>query len=212
MKKRFLAMLLAVIMVMSLAGCSRGDTGKLVGKWYCEIGAEEAVLEEVPEEFADMVEYLSFDKVYLPVCFEFKADSAVCVYVDEQEFAEVVDNFAEAFIDGIVRYMMDLVYEETGTKVTEDEIWEYIGFGEQEFRDELAAEIIEGMKEISDLSMEGKYKAEDGRLYLSEDLDSEFDPEKYLAYSLEDDELRIIGAVGKGEFPVSFPLVFEKVG
>ena len=141
MKKRILTMFLVLVMVVSLAGCSRGDNRKLVGKWRCEISAEEFIMEEVPEEFEDVMECLSFDKLSIPFYLEFKEDSTVCVYADEQEFEDVMHDFADMFIDGVGRYLIDLIYEETGMTVTKDELLVLAGTSEQEIRDVIAVAI-----------------------------------------------------------------------
>ena len=61
--------------------------------------------------------------------------------------------------------------------------------------------------------MKGKYKAENGKLYVSAGLNYDVDPTMYEIYTLEGNVFTISGCVGS-EIPEfnPYPMVFEKIG
>jgi len=67
---------------------------------------------------------------------------------------------------------------------------------------------------ISEFETEGKYKVEDGKLYMSEDLDSEIDEEVYETYEFSGDEFKLLESFGDEdaeEFKDLYPIVFKKL-
>lgn len=205
-------MLLVVAMVLSLAGCSGGDTKKLVGKWRCEIDLTDYLMETLLEDSQEMAEYISLDDVVIVYYADFKDNSTARLYADEYQVAETFAHLEDNLVDALGLYMVDLFYEQTGMSMTLNEILELSGTSEQDLRDSLGFDQV--VQELCvGLEMEGKYKAENGKLYISAGLNYDVDPTMYETYSLEGNVFTITGCVGS-EIPEfnPYPMVFNKIG
>jgi len=212
MKKRFLALLLVIAMILSMAGCSSGDTKKLVGKWRCEIDMTDYLMETLMEDSQEIAEYIALDDVVIVYYADFKDNATACMYADEYQIAQTFEHLEDNLVDALGQYMVDLFYEQTGMYMTLDEILELSGVSEQELRNSLGFDQI--VQELCDgLYMEGKYKAENGKLHISAGLDYNIDPAMYETYTLDGNVFTITGCVGS-EIPDfnPYPMMFTKIG
>lgn len=212
MKKRMLALALVIVMILSMAGCSSGDTKKLVGTWRCEIDMTDYLMETMLADSQEMAEFISLDDVVIVYYADFKDNATACLYADEYQVADTFEQLEDDLVDALGLYMEELFYEQTGLSMTLEEILELSGTSEQDLRDSLGFDAI--VQEMCDgLYMEGKYKAEEGKLHISAGLDYNIDPAMYEIYTLNGNVLTITGCVGS-EIPEfnPYPMVFEKIG
>ena len=81
-------------------------------------------------------------------------------------------------------------------------------YGHHEFfSDEMVEQMVDGA------SSEGKFKAKSGRIFLSDGLDYEVDPNVYGIYKVDGSTLTILDYVGEDEnFLGMYPLTFTKAG
>lgn len=209
MKRRILAMLLAAALVLSLAGCG-GDSDKLVGKWRCEIDMTDYLYDIFMQDTPEMAEYLHMRDVIIVYYAEFHDDATVCMYADEAQLSQAMEDLADDLMDCLCTYTEETLYEQTGLRMTVEEILEFSGMSLEELRDSLGIEAV--VEEMADgLYTEGRYKADDGKLLVSAGLNYDVDPAVYELYTLSGDVLTITGSVGSdpGEFDI-YPMVFTR--
>ena len=212
MKKKVLAILLVLAMLLALAGCGSGDTEKLVGKWRCEIDMTDFLMEKILEDSGEMAQYFELNDVVVIYYADFRSDSTVRMYAEEQQVNDLFEKLEDRLMDGLALYMVDLFYEQTGIIMTMDEILELSGTNEEDFRDSLGFDQI-ARELVENLYMEGKYKAEEGKLYISAGLDYNFDPGVYEIYSLDGTVFTISDCVGSEIAAFNpYPMVFHKIG
>lgn len=213
MKKRVIAMILIVAMVLALAGCGDGgDTKKLIGKWRCEVDWTELMEQMVLDSNGEFAEYVEFDDLMMVCYAEFRKDGTAVMYVDESQIQETFDAVVDAFLVGIEKYTVDLIYEQTGMSFAFEEIQELTGMDLQAELSNMNLEEL--VQEVCDeVYQEGKYKAEDGKFYISAGLEYEIDPEVYETYTLDGNTFTLTSSVGGNDTVYSvYPMVFEKIG
>lgn len=212
MKKRICAMLLAVVLTLSLVGCSNSDSKKLVGTWRCEMdltGILEESLAGADEMFAELAD---FTPVIIVLYADFKEDGTVAIYADEQQADEAFEKLLDEFVVVLEEYMVEQIYEQTGMQMTIEEILELTGLNIKEELEKLGLENLS--KEMcKEMAQEGKYKAENGKLHISDSVVHNIDPAVYETYVLDGDVLTLTGYVGMSapEYDL-YPMVFHKIG
>lgn len=212
MKKKIVSLLLVVVLVLSLSACGGGDEAKLVGQWKCEKEFAEQFNEEMGLD-EELAQYLSIDSFKLTLCMEFHEDGTYAMYADKDALNEAVQAVRDMLVDGMGRYLVDMVQAETGMEMDLDAILEMAGMSLEELIDESIPDDL--VDEIADeMKQEGKFKAKDGKLYTSDGLEYDVDPRVYETYELSGDTLTIMGLVGAEDdaaFGV-YPMTFQKAG
>lgn len=220
MKKKISALLcivLALTMILSLSACgSSGDKAKLVGSWQCEKDLAQLINDQFAADEAT-AGLLNVDEFKLVIYMEFKDDDTYSMYVDEASIDAAMDNLVTCIVNGISQYMEDLVKEQTGYEMTIDEILEANGITMDDLVGALfTSEDLEALKDeiVGGMEQEGKYKAEEGKLYTSAGLEYEVDPTMYENYTLEGKTLTLLSFVGEGVGvdETIYPMVFNKIG
>ena len=210
--KKFITFLMVAMMLVSVTACG-GSKETLVGKWETTVAMKEFLYEELEAGMGtEVLDYFEFDKLNVKFTFEFKKDNT---YV-----FEVSDKDAEKFVDDLMDIMMDgleiMVEDEYGMSL--DDLLTFSGMT----KDDFVNQMIEGMggedallETIEEAKMEGNYKAEDGKLYLSDGVDKEIDENMYEVYELKGSKLTFKETVGseadEDMLKALFPLEFKKV-
>ena len=214
MKKRILAMILIVVLVLSMSGCGAdSDSKKLVGTWRCEKDMTR-IMEQIV--FGDDAEgaarYLELTDISFTCYMEFRSDGTYQMYADEDSLRDMFDSLVDDFMKALEAYLSDMFYEQTGVTLNLEEILELTGVTMDELLATLDVDTIieETLKETN---REGKYAAEEGKLFTSLGLEYDVDPEIYEIYTLDGKTMTITGCVGMdmGEMEY-YPMVFEKIG
>ncbi len=172
--KKFLALLLALVMVFALAACGGNgdDSGKgdkkegIVGAWTFtyEMDGEDMGLEDY-KGTVDLVCNVEFDKDGTCVCT-----------MDMDAMEDVFDDLRKDMVD----YMVEMLYDELGKDDAEEYCEEEFGMSCKEYCEENIDQIVdEMMAEFEDLEEEGAYTYEDGVLELDgEELECKINGDK----------------------------------
>ena len=187
MKKR-IALLLSFVLVLSLALCACGGGKKdtIVGTWKTNIDLAEAFNEEMAA--SGMGDYINIESFNLPLVMEFKADGTGSMTVDQEAMTETVDKLAADLTAGLEAYFTEY-FASMGLEIDLDEALAASGMSMDDLVEEMKAEFA-GEDAFAEFTNEFKYKAEDGKLYMSEDLESEIS-EVYNTYELKGNTLTL---------------------
>ena len=152
--KKITAFLLALVMALSLAACgSKDDSKQLVGTWQCALDLTEKMDEEMAANLG--TEYTSEVPVSLYLTTVFNEDGTFSMSPDLDATTESLN----AYIQALKPALVELLYKEAEDR----------GMTRDEFDSALALFDVSTL--LSDVESEldsGKYKLEDGRLYLAE--------------------------------------------
>ena len=159
--KKITAFLLALVMALSLAACgSKDDSKQLVGTWQCALDLTEKMDEEMAANLG--TEYTSEVPVSLYLTTVFNEDGTFSMSPDLDATTESLNAYIQALkpalVDrGMTRDEFDSALADSGLTV------------ESQVDSVLALFDVSTL--LSDVESEldsGKYKLEDGRLYLAE--------------------------------------------
>ena len=195
MKKIFALMLAALMLVGVLAACG-GDKasvsdGGLEGKWRTTLD----MTEEVNQDLADgeLGEFMEFSDLGVDLVLEFKGDGTYSMTVDEDALADTMESVKTQFKEGMSNYLAEMM---PGVDLDLDELMAEMGLDLDELVDS-----VDMASELREYNMAGQYKAEGGKLYLSESADEEPPVDEYDVYILDGDTLTMNGEI-----------VFQRVG
>lgn len=211
--KRKIAMLLCLVIVLSvgLLGCS-GGSDPLVGTWNGTMDLAELLNSALAAD-AEFGEYLQVSSFALAYNLVFEEDGTYSMTIDDAALDQEMERVKGDLESGLYAYLDDLIAEE-GLTLTSDELLNMSGVSMEELMDAaLSEEMIDQL--LGDLNMEGNFKAEDGKLFLSSGLDSSVDENVYDLYTLDGDTLTIDAGTASSENEMSqyvYPMVFTKAG
>ena len=214
MKKR-IALLLSFVLVLSLALCACGGGEKketLVGTWNATIDIAEVYNAEIAASGAEaMAEYLSVDSFAIPLVMTFNEDGTYSLTVDKEGMDAAMNGLIEDMKVGLEKYFNDY-FSSMGLEIDVDEALAASGMSLDALVEEMKAEIMtEDM--YADMESAGQYKAEDGKLYLTEDVEVEPVGGVYNTYTIEGDTLTIEAGTEELEDEMAellFPLVLKR--
>ena len=209
MKKVFAAVLcLMFVLSMALSGCQFKDP--LVGTWKGTVDLTEIINTEL-SAVPGMSGYFSFQDLTLDIIVTFDEEGICTMSADPLSQIALTGKLAEQVGQGVsnmlqqilTSYGSDMSVEEflQNSNTTMDELL-------QESMDEFMPEDL-----FEQMSLSVQYKAEDGKLYIREDLNDPFDA--YLPYTLEGWTLTLQKGPGMDDVPYAqmlFPLVLKKIG
>lgn len=187
MKKR-IALLLSFVLVLSLALCACGGEKKatLVGTWKANVELAEAFNEEMAA--AGMGDFINLESFALPLVMTFKEDGTGSMTVDQEAMTATIDKLAADLTAGLEAYFTEY-FTSMGIEMDLDEALAASGMSMDDLVEEMKAEFA-GEDAFAEFTSEFKYKAEEGKLYMSEDLDSEIS-ETYNTYELKGNTLTL---------------------
>ena len=238
--KKLLALVLALALALSLAACgsARSDiigtwqgrvdmTDYIVSKGDAGIGAVLSAMEaDIPIE--SMENYLP--EFALMCTYVFREDGTYTFTMDEASMQLVLEAY-HAGVEAYFRYfyaqvlcqtLVELGMAEQVNGVEELEailgvsldeaISEMVGMELRDFIGQIVDEELGTAQEMAGkINSEGKYKAKDGKLWMSSGLEYDVDPELYALYSISGSTLTIeAGTVSQGEVALVYPLVLQK--
>lgn len=207
--RKALALLLSVLLLAGLlTGC--GGDEEIVGVWEMELDLADFINEELSDAgLSDAMRLSSFAVV---MDFEFRSDGTYAVELDHDAFARTVDAMKEEMRTGFARYVEDMIADQ-GMDVTVDDYFAAAGTTLDEALDGVFdAERLAGVED--EMSNEGSYETRDGKLYLSDGLDRQVDPEVYYTYSIQGDAMSFLSSVGDADEELTeyFPLELKRIG
>ena len=146
---------------------------------------------------------------------EFREDDTFTMQVDGDSVEKSMEHLMDRVTDGMSRYMEDLMYEQTGVEMTVEEILASTDMTMEDlvammFPEASAAELKEQI--AAEFSKEGRFKAEDGKLFTSAGIDLDVDTEVYVTYSLDSGKLTLLEYAGSdGSDELLYPMEFTKI-
>ena len=136
-----------------------------------------------------MADYFHFENLAFDLILELNEDGTCKMSADKDSMEKMVDDMIAGLTDGLEVYLTAMLAD-YGIEMDLDEYLALAGMSMDDMVAELKAEIMaEGT--FDELSSEAKYKAEDGKMYFSDDLDSEINTEEYVNYTLKGDNLTL---------------------
>ena len=188
MKKR-IALLLSFVLVLSLALCACGGEKKatIVGTWKANVELAEAFNEEMAA--AGMGDFINLESFALPLVMTFNEDGTGSMTVDQEAMTATIDKLAADLTAGLEAYFTEY-FTSMGLEIDLDEALAASGMSMDDLVEEMKAEFA-GEDAFAEFTNEFKYKAEDGKLYMSEDLDSEISTDTYNTYELKGNALTL---------------------
>ena len=237
--KKLLALLLALALGLSLAACG-GAKSDIVGTWQGKVDMTEYIISkgdaDIGAVLSDQGVDMPLDSIgnylpeFAPVCtYVFREDGTYTFTMDEASMQLVLEAYqagveAYFYAQVLCQTLVELGMAEQVNGVEELEailgvsldevIAEMLGMELHPFVSLLLEETIGGAEAYaSRFNSEGKYKAKDGKLWLSAGLEYHVDPESYDYYSIAGNILTIAeGSPSEGEVSAMvYPLVFEKI-
>lgn len=218
--KKTIAMALSLVMVLLImAGCGILEQAKLVGTWNAEVDLSEAISQEILGEVGDLGEYFAVTDFKVNYIMVLNSDSTYTITLDEASVKAAFDALMEDLMDGMVEFLESEI-ENSGLNMTVEEMLAASGSSLEALEEEMISSIEEqGLVEnlIEDSSAEGRFKAKDGKLYMSAGLEYNVDENVYDTYVLDGDKLTLVEYVGGDEEDTAvtkmvYPMVFTKVG
>lgn len=224
MKKltKIMALVLCMAMVFALCACGKSDSEKFVGTWETEIDLSDVAIASLEAEIGDAMDYFDFGKLISVATFNFNEDGTykMTMKLDDKS----LDEFNTVLEDGLMAMMYDATNEELaayGMTMEEGDAayLETYGMTIEEYNELYVEAFMEEMdiqQLFADSSVEGNWKVEDGKLYMTEDIDeTEFDAGDYDVYKeLTESSFTIVEEYVNGEKDEAnmYPMVFTKVG
>ena len=206
---KIVTMLLACIMLFSLVGCGKSDTGKArYSTWSMDVDLSQELNRQMGDDFA------GFDgKLVITMKFDFNEDGSFKMYVDsdalKESFATWLDSFATFSLD-----VMYAQFEDMGLSREEaDELVQsqYNCTMEEYIRDTMESSVnVDAM--AAEMKMEGIWEAKGDKLYMSED--DEIDVNRFDIFSVSGDTLTLNlpeGAEDESDIPgLQYPYTLHK--
>lgn len=227
--KKLLSLIMALGLTLSLIGCgSKGP--EILGTYDTKFDIKDMLVEQVDSQMGldvslgDYVE--SFD---VAVVYEFKEDGTYSQNIDMDAFEASFENlkaalvpymenvFVSAFRDQIVAVDPTAVIEsvediESFLGMTFDEIMiQSVGMDFESFVNVVMDESMPLDDLQNDAQSEGKYKAEGGKLYMSESLDTDINESAYEVYTIKGNVVTVTEGVNiESNDIVSYPFELIK--
>lgn len=212
--KKFISKVLVTVLTLSLmifaTGCG-SEQDKLIGTWETNIDMTDYMNDELGAN-EELAQYIKVDDFSIVMQWTLKEDGTYKMAANEEKTKEMYEDLVQDIEEGIKKYFEDMI-EQSSLDMTVDELLEQSGTTFDELiEDALGDELLEDM--LEGFESEGKYKVKDGKVYMSDGLDSEIDEEEYETYEISGDELTLLEVVGSEdteEFEDMYPLVFKKI-
>ena len=219
-KKRILALTLVLLMVLALSAC--GKKNELLGTWTTEVDMASIMVNEVDDnvdlddqgiEIASYGDYLG--TLPLRITMELHEDGTYVQRVEESSVEDMktkVFNATVGYYRDIFRQAIAASLKENGIDAdvsTDAGLEEVLGMSIDDAismalgsdMESFVHSVLDGMWDelANELTEEGKYKAEDGKLFLSAGKEYNVDPKVYHPYTLKDGVLTLEKLVGGDE-------------
>lgn len=187
--KKITAMLLCLVLVLSLCAC--GAKENLVGTWKANIELADLMNKEIAASGDEaMAEAMNLESFQLPLILELREHGTCTMKVDPEAMAASADKLAADLTEGLKAYFVTMLQQQ-GLEVEDPtEVLTAMGLD----LDALVAEMKDQFLSedtFAEFTMESKYKAEDGKIYFSDDLESEINADEYNTYTLKGDTLTL---------------------
>lgn len=208
---KVLSVVLVLAMVLMLGGCGASDKDALLGTWQAKLDMtdlfNESLLAGTGEE---MGAYMKVEDFTLTVNLTFNSDDTYAMVLDETALDATVAGLRSDLQAGLEQYFADYIAA-AGMEMSVEDMLAASNTSMEELMDQIVTqELIDTL--VSDIASEGKFKAKDGKLYLSAGLEYEVDPNVYETYELNGTSLTLkeyisteeVDDITKSMYPMNF--------
>ena len=204
MKKVLSICMIALMMLTMLTGCVSKTDKAMLGKWVCEIDFSGYFNEGMASE-PEVAEYLAVDEFMIQIELYLNADGTYKMTADNDANMASYEAVKAELEVGMEAYLTAAAaeYEMTLEDVLAASETTIADMVDESFSTEMYYEII------GEMESEGKFKAANGKLFMSDGLDHEIDKNYYETYTLEGNVLTITGD-STGANAGMYPMVFKK--
>lgn len=211
---KLVSVIMVVAMLFLLGGCGASAKDKLLGTWETTVDMTEMMNEQMALE-EEMADYFEFSSFSIKASITFNEDDTYSISVDKASVESALETMKSDMETGLTKYFEAMLDEAGMTDLSVDDLLGSMNTSMEAMLDELFNEAMEQEELFSELEQEGKFKAAEGKLYLSDSLEYEVDEKEYENYTLEGDTLTLVSCVSEeepDEFTQSlYPQVFKKV-
>lgn len=208
--KKMIAVLLALVMLLALAGCSDSSTDSIVGTWEATVNST-AILDQLMEGMDEELQsYFELGEFTYTMNITFRDDGTYATAMDEASVVAAVDSLVASLEEGMIK-AMEAQFAEMGIDMTVEEALAATGMTIADLMTGIDAETI-----VAELTTgtEGNYKAEEGKLYLSASLETTVDETIYDTFTLDGDKLTLTEHFGSEDDQTfaaeMYPMVFTR--
>ena len=183
----------------------------VVGEWYGTVDLSDTMNNAIVGSDASLGQYFSFSGLSLGINLVLTEDGTCNLSVDKSSAQELSRVLKQQLADGFTLYVEDLC-DQYGFDYTAEEFLGMMGYTMDTFIEEyIDTDSLVG--ELSDVSSVGNYIAEDGVLYMTDDMNMDPKDVNGNPYVLEGNVLTIKASSGTdSDISFMYPLVLERVG
>ncbi len=213
MKKIIVSLFLVAAILLSMTGCS-SDQKALVGQWEADIDCTDALEAEIQSSLEEeMIPYFNLSSFSMRMRLTFREDGTYSMDVDESSMQETAKIFRKDLIATMEAYMKD-VAEENG--IAWEDFLSMVGGSMEELMQEILpdSDMDDMVREVLETtSKSGKYKAQNGKLYMTDSASTDISDNMYDEYVLKGDTLTLVTSTeNMEEFEAAlYPMVFHRV-
>ena len=212
--KKALSLLLCAVLVIAMCtmftGCS-SNKEDITGKWVANVDMTEVLNEYILGADETMGEYIKFSDFTLKINLELGKDGIYKMYADEDSAKKAFDVLKVDFKNGMTKYL-EAYIAQIDASITIQDVLDSMGTTMDELVDTaLSDAILDSM--VDEMYSEGQYKAEGGKFYTSEDVDTPVPSQNAEKYVLDGNNLTITGVDESADmYDIIYPLNFKRVG
>lgn len=190
--KRILALSLALLLLISLAGCAEPDP--IVGTWTGEIDDANRINQLLEDTYGtEMAQYWKVETFSVTIQMTFRRDGTYSQTVDNEKLNASMDQLKQVLSAGLTAFLEDLIAA-SNTDITVDALMQQLNISVDDLMNSAFSEKTIGEVE-NEYTFEGKYKTEDGKLYTSTGPDINVDENWYETYEISEDTLTLLALV-----------------
>ena len=211
--KRMLSLSLALLLLISLAGCSGNESDPLLGTWTGEIDDANRINLLLEDAYgAEMANYWKVETFPVTIVMTFREDGTYSQTVDKEKLGHSMEQLKQVLSAGLTAFLEDLIAA-SNTETTAQELMQQLNISVEDLLDSAFSDKSIGEVE-SEYTFEGNFKSEDGKLYTSTGLDFNVDENWYETYEISDDTLTLLSLVCQEDGPKveqdRYPLTFTR--
>lgn len=162
--KKITVLLLACVVVLSLAACGKSDANA-VGTWSMKMDLSAAMKEEMGSEFAD------FDAPFVFTLYlDLNKDGSYKMYVDEKETERDMETFMDALADFFTEYLYAAMEAQGVDRATAQAGLEaQVGMPVRDYAFQSIKDSIDITELTKSMVQEGVYEVKGGKLFMGLD-------------------------------------------
>lgn len=188
--KKTISVILSIVMVfgmLAITGC--GAKNPFIGSWTGDVDMLDLINDAMEESLGDptMAEYFAISEFKVKMTFTFTEKSA-SFEIDQSSVETAMLGVKADLVAGMTRLYQDMA-DSMGITLEELLTAAEAGTVEEQVDAMFTEDMMDEMFSSDDFSGESKYRFEDGKLYLSDDMDSEISEDEYMEYTIEGDTL-----------------------